>query len=227
MTKIGTVTIGQSPRTDLVPEMEEMLNRLTEIDFEFIEKGALDGLSFSEAQALKPDPQDEKLVTRMKDGREVSVAKSAILTRMQNKIRELEETADLIALLCSGSFPRFEAHIPLLYPHKLLFGTLQAIQIEGALGLMVPSEGQIEELSEEIPAPESSQVHAVAASPYENGNQAVKQAAQELEKRQVDLVVMDCFGYDLQMGSTVWTKTQKPVLVMRSMLVHFLSQLLS
>jgi protein AroM len=40
--KIGIITIGQSPRTDVVPEMSALFGEGVEV----LECGALDGLSF-------------------------------------------------------------------------------------------------------------------------------------------------------------------------------------
>ena len=42
--KIGALTIGQSPRKDVIPEMREVLG--TEVDI--VEKGVLDDLSLEE-----------------------------------------------------------------------------------------------------------------------------------------------------------------------------------
>ena len=47
---IGLVTIGQSPRSDVVPDMAAILGPAVEIR----EAGALDGLARSEIDALAP-----------------------------------------------------------------------------------------------------------------------------------------------------------------------------
>ena len=46
--RIGIVTIGQSPRTDVVPEIQAHLGDHVEV----LEHGALDGLSLTEVQEL-------------------------------------------------------------------------------------------------------------------------------------------------------------------------------
>ena len=46
MLKIGAITIGQSPRTDLIPEMEEIFYD----DVEIIQMGGLDGLTREEIE---------------------------------------------------------------------------------------------------------------------------------------------------------------------------------
>ena len=48
MKKIGAITVGQSPRVDLIPEIQPILGDSVEI----IQAGALDGLSKEESQSL-------------------------------------------------------------------------------------------------------------------------------------------------------------------------------
>ena len=49
--KIGMITIGQSPRIDIVPEMREVLGA----DVEILEAGALDGLTLEEVKKILPE----------------------------------------------------------------------------------------------------------------------------------------------------------------------------
>ena len=60
--KIGAITIGQSPRNDLIPEIEEYF-----MGAEVLQAGALDGLSKEEIQALLPEEGDTVLVSRLRD----------------------------------------------------------------------------------------------------------------------------------------------------------------
>ena len=55
--KIGTLTIGQSPRNDLIPEIEAFFKGA-----EIIQLGALDGLSKEQIADLAPSGEDEILV---------------------------------------------------------------------------------------------------------------------------------------------------------------------
>ena len=47
---IGMITIGQSPRVDVVPEIREILGDGIEV----LEAGALDGLSLEEVKGFSP-----------------------------------------------------------------------------------------------------------------------------------------------------------------------------
>jgi len=45
---IGMLTIGQTPRDDILPEFQEILGD----EFEIIEAGALDGLTLEDVKAI-------------------------------------------------------------------------------------------------------------------------------------------------------------------------------
>ena len=96
---VGLITIGQSPRVDVVPDMAKVIGPGVEIR----EAGALDGLDRAQIDALAPGAGDEILVTRLCDGSPVFVAKRHVTARVQAKVTELERGgATLTALLCAG-----------------------------------------------------------------------------------------------------------------------------
>ena len=106
MKKIGAITVGQSPRTDLIPEMEPILGDTVEI----IQMGGLDGLTREEIAAFRPRPNDYVLVSRLADGTSVSFGESYVLPRMQECIHRLEDKGvSLILFLCTGQIGR--AHV--------------------------------------------------------------------------------------------------------------------
>jgi len=222
--KVGIVTIGQSPRVDVIPEIKKLISG----DIEIVEKGALDGLTLKEIERFEPKEDDEILVTRMRDGTEVTIGESFILSKLQEKISELDkEDVTLIALLCSGEFPRLQSEKPLIMPDKLLSGVLSSLIInKGKLGLMVPSEGQVNHLMKSF-QDLGFEVIGVWVSPYKNDIGAIDEAASKLKEAGIDLVVMDCFGYNLQMKDRVREVTGKPVLLVRSLLAGFLEELIT
>ncbi|TCP29594.1 AroM protein [Scopulibacillus darangshiensis] len=62
---IGLLTIGQSPRVDMTPEMKLILGEHVEL----VEMGAIDGLSEKELQDFAPSPGGAVYISRLKDGR--------------------------------------------------------------------------------------------------------------------------------------------------------------
>jgi len=219
--KIGAVTIGQTPRDDVLSEIKLLISS----DIEIVEKGALDALTLNEMASLEPTKDDEILVTRMRDGTEVTVGRDRILPRMQKRISELDRDDDvaLITLLCSGEFPPFQCSKPLIMPYRLLWGVLSSISIEGSLGMMLPSPQQVKTTAA-IFGGLGCKVVGVGASPY-GGKEGIVKAAEALEG-EVDLVFMNCFGYNLEMKSIVRETTGKPVILARSLLARTLDDLL-
>ena len=85
MKKIGAITVGQSPRVDLIPEIQPILGDSVEI----IQAGALDGLSKEEIAKFVPRPGENVLVSRLTDGTSATFGESYILPRLQLCIDDL------------------------------------------------------------------------------------------------------------------------------------------
>ena len=76
---MGLVTIGQSPRDDVVPE----LRRFLPPDVRIYGAQALDGLSIEKIAAHPPLAPERTLLTRSRDGTEVVVDAEFIHGRLQ------------------------------------------------------------------------------------------------------------------------------------------------
>ena len=129
MTKVGLITVGQSPRSDVVPDMAAILGG----DVEIVEAGALDGLTREQIAPLAPEGDDEILVTRLADGSSVFVGKTKMIPRIEARIAALEDRGvALNVLLCTGEFPKLAARRPFLEPQQLLLGLLRAMVVPRA-----------------------------------------------------------------------------------------------
>jgi protein AroM len=64
MKTIGLLTIGQSPRDDVLPGLLEILGE----GYEIIEAGALDDLTLEDINKVEFKHDDYILVSRMRDG---------------------------------------------------------------------------------------------------------------------------------------------------------------
>ena len=141
--KIGLITIGQSPRTDVVPEIREILGQ----DVQILETGALDGLSMEEIEGLNPEEGCENvLVSRLKDGAWVTMDENKLIPLLEERIKQLEEQgAALGVLLCTGLFPSIqEGEIPIIYPFRLMETVLPCFSRRGRVGIVTPDEKQKE-----------------------------------------------------------------------------------
>src|SRR5262249_554557 len=137
------VTIGQTPRSDLVPEIREWLRGHVDIE----ERGALDGLGVDDIAAMAPRARDHRLVTRLAGGGEVVIRKDLVHSRLQTVFDgAAEEDFLCTVLLCTGHFPPFRISGLFLEAQTIVDQSVAAIARNArSIGLMVPLKEQIEE----------------------------------------------------------------------------------
>jgi len=207
---VGLVTIGQSPRVDVVPDMEAILGPAVTVR----ERGALDGLGRAEIAALAPGPGDDILVTRLADGTPAFVAKRHVVARVQAAIGELERTGvTMTALLCTGAFPALEASRLLVLPHQVLLGVLRALRWPGRLGIVTPSVQHVPQTEARWRADGFDPV-VVPLSPYEEEDAAeVARTGEALRAAHAGLVALDCMGFRRKTRDELQRLTGAPVLL--------------
>jgi protein AroM len=207
--KVGTLTVGQSPRSDVVPELRGILGP----EIEILEKGALDGLEVEEVRKFHPRPNDYILVTRMRDGTEVKIAERHVIERMRRCISEFQtEPVEIIILLCTGEFPEIESRKILLRPDRVMLNVVQSLLESGRLGVVVPSPDQIPALKRRWET-SNREVSAEAVSPYTGTREEMKEKAEKIKASDVDLVVLDCIGFNRETKALFREVTGKPVLL--------------
>lgn len=211
MTTLGLLTIGQAPRDDITPDIVDQLPE----DVDVVEAGALDAFDSVEAvrEAARPREGEPVFVTRLRDGSSVTVDRAAVVDLMQERIRELGAEVSTIGVLCTGSFPAFDADVPVLEPSDLLHAWASAIVDDGTVGVLVPKPEQVAQTREKWA---EFDIVTAAASPYTDEDE-VGPAAERLGT-DVDLVVMDCMGYTPAMKEQVREATGAGVLLGRSVL---------
>ena len=216
--KIGMITIGQSPRNDVVGEIGQLLDQT-----EIVQRGCLDDLTKKQIESLNPEETEPFLVTVLRDGRSVQVSKEKTVQLLQQRIKELEnKDVASIVLLCTGDFPDLESTKLLIQPGKLIRGLVEAMLTPGEnLGVIVPCSEHIGQTKKKW-----SHLNPIVevASPYENSG-GIQDAARKLGAETVGLTVLDCIGYTRQMKQTVREITRKPVILARSLLARALREL--
>ncbi|MBI4014231.1 MAG: AroM family protein [Candidatus Rokubacteria bacterium] len=190
--RLGIVTIGQTPRSDVVPEMAEVLGPGVEI----LERGALDGLDIQAITALAPGPEDEVLVTRLRDGASVFVGHRHVVPRVQACLADLDRAGvTLSALLCTGVFPGLASAAPLLHPDCLLLGVLRGLAWGGRLGVLTPSAAHVPQTVARWRG-YGFAARVAVLSPYEaDDGRALGLAVEALGGGEAGVVVLDCMGY--------------------------------
>ena len=224
MTQIGLITVGQSPRRDVMPDMAAILGG----DVEIVEAGALDGLTRAQTAPLAPEGDDEIIVTRMADGTPVFVGKTKMIPRIEAQIAALEARGvALNVLLCTGEFPRLAARRPFLEPQQLILGLLRAMVFPGRLGVLTPSERHVPQTTARWRA---SGFDALVAplSPYEERDPAaVRRAADTLRAGTAGLVVMDCIGFQKKTRDEIAALTGAPTLLANLLVARVAGELVS
>lgn len=220
--KLGLITIGQSPREDMVPEMASWLGPV-----QTLERGALDGMREEEILALQPEPDDYALVTRLRDGSSTTIAKRHILPRIQDDIADLEkEGTDAVLLLCTGEFPSFKHERPLLTADRLLVNGVRAIAQETRIGILCPLPEQ-EQLTHEKWSIVSEDLHTASGSPYSGDLADLAPGARQMRTAEVEYVILDCMGYTQEMKDFVKRESGAPTLLARSVVARLTSEVLS
>ena len=220
---IGIVTIGQSPRSDVVPEIQAHLGDHVEV----LEHGALDGLTLAEVKNYAPEPGMLPLVTRMRDGMEVIVAKEKLLPRLNEVMTALDgKGVDMILLLCNGDFPVFDTSCLVIEPQRLVDGCVAGLLREGhRLGVLVPVPEQENWVRQRLTAVSPNLTVAVA-SPYE-GQKPLEAACQRLRNDGCDVIVLYCMGFNRQLGAKVRSLCSTPVIVSSALVARIMGELLN
>jgi len=202
------VTIGQAPRTDVVPAMADVLGPHVEI----IERGALDGLHGDEIAKLAPEADDDVLVTRLTDGSSVFVGKRSVTPRVQRMVTELDALdVTMTVVLCTGHFTGLRARRPLVEPEKILLGVLRGISFAGRLGVVTPSERHVEQTTRRWREQGFDPV-VVAASPYHDTT-PIAVVAERLRAGAAGFVVLDCIGFQRSQRDELQAALDVPVIV--------------
>ncbi len=218
--KVGLLTIGQSPRVDMVPEMLAWLDGAQPL-----ERGALDGLTAAQVAAMRPQEGDHTLVTRLRDGSSAVIGKSHILPRMQEAIDELEAAgAEVSILLCTGEFPAFRHSKPLLPADQLLVHGVKALAQGARVGLICPLAEQEQDVRRKW-SDLTEDLQVAVGSPY-GELEAILQAARRLAAGKVEFIVLDCMGFTQAMKQRVRQEVQIPVLLARSVVARLAAEVL-
>ena len=217
----GLITIGQSPRVDMVPEMSGWLGSAR-----ILERGALDGMDGTGISSLRPGPDDYPLVTRLGDGSSVTIAKRKLLPRIQSAITELEdEGSDVVVLVCTGEFPEFRHRVPLLTAERLFVDGARAIAQGARVGVLCPLSEQAD-LTRRKWSFLGEGLHVDAGSPYGGALEVLRAPARRLGKSGVDYIVLDCMGYTQEMKELVSREAGAPAILARSVVARLAAEVL-
>ncbi len=219
--RIGAITIGQSPRTDITDDIRPLLAPNIQLQ----EYGALDPYSYEEAaQKFAPAPGDPVLVSRMRDGSQVTMAEHAVVPLVQECIYRAElDGVQAVVLLCTGKFPELDHSKPLIVPQPILHGLIQKLTGKKPIALFVPDQAQVSQVNRWFTKSQID-IFPVVASPYREAHLMGEKAA-GLSDKDFSFALLDCMGYSKQMKQDIHSACGLPVLLPRTFIARLLNEL--
>lgn len=206
--RIAFVTIGQSPREDIVPEVLALAG-LGLGEVEAREYGALDGLDEAGIAAGAPRQREPVLFTRLTDGRRVRIGAGFLARRLEPLLHRLDgEGHDLIALLSTSLFQPYRLRTPFVHAQQA---------VDSWIGALVMGEarlGVIHSLAEQHRgSAHGALIQSARAVAREDDIANLEEAAQRLEA--ANLILMHSVGYTEAMAEQLASRTRKPVVTAR------------
>lgn len=221
---IGFATIGQTPRSDLVPWLTDRLRKPVIA----LEGGVLDGLGPDEIAGLDDGGSSQHMVTRLRNGGSARLSFPRTLPRMQAVVDALvEQGAELIVIVCGADWSAIRAPIPIINPGRVFPATVESLAGSARLGVIKPSAGQTAATAEGL---RERGINAMVTSAFPYDDQrlaAAARAAAEFKEFGPQLVWMSCVGMDEDMHEVVVNELRRPVILARALLVDLINNLLT
>ena len=220
---LGTLTIGQAPRPDVVP----IIDRHVSAEIRRIHRGVLDGLGHAEIAArYRPEGGEPELVTWLQDGTEVVLSRRRMKDGVQAVLSALEdEGCDVILLLCTGTFDALACDKAwLVEPDHIIPATVAGLVERRQLGVIVPIASQIGSESGKWRGLHRPPVFA-AVSPYGGTSDAVLDAGKQLKAQGAAALLLDCIGFTERHRQAL-LPLGLPVIVSNAVAAKALSELL-
>ena len=183
--KIGIITMGHSPRPDLIAQF-----KINKNEHSIVEKGALDDLKREEITANGSIP----VITRLNDGKPIEVDKEFLDKMVQKAVLTLEkENVESILVLCSTPFNSLKSKVPLFLPSKIIPALIASISnMPKKMDLVCPVKGQ-EKILKEKWEKKGFTPYVVVLPPWSPDNLA--EITPILKSSPGEWVVLDCMGF--------------------------------
>jgi DNA-binding CsgD family transcriptional regulator len=204
--RIAFVTIGQSPRPDIVPEMLGMLDR----DCVPEEFGALDGLDGAGLAPHLAGAEDDTLYTRLAGGRHIALRADFVEDRLYALLERVDRLGyDLIVLITTGVFRPLSLRTPFVHGQRALEAWVSTLILgDCEIGVIYPLARQARSAPFYGTLIQNARTAAAAA-----GTRSLDVAAKRLAS--TDLILMLSVGHTEEMARRVSLAARKPVVTTR------------
>lgn len=222
MKKIAAITVGQSPRTDMIPDIAALLPGV-----EILQFGALDGLSAEDIRRdFAPAAGEAPVTTKLRDGTPVEFSERKILGRLQDSVtRAGDSGAAAILMLCTGTFPAFTSKIPVLYPTELVRAFVTGTLKGRRLGVLSPAAAKMQAAHALWHDEGAGLIASAAALPY-GDQETVLAAAESLKSQGAQVILLDCMGFSRAQKRLVAQATGLEVVLPRTVSARVLAEIL-
>jgi protein AroM len=219
---MGVVVIGQSPRPSVVNEIAAVLSGGLQIDL----RGALDGMTRAEIDAIPPNDDHDALFTLLPNGDGVRLSKKAVEARAAIQIEKFASEGVKVAMLaCTGRFPNLAPDGLVILPSAVLHKMVEAVFPKGRLGVFSPLPEQTALIAGKWQRP-NVEIVGVTMRPGSDA-EAVDEAARKMAALSPDLVVMDCMGYTSANKARVRLAYDGPVILAIAAAARVVEELVS
>ncbi len=188
--RMGVVVIGQSPRPSVADEIAAVLSPGLQIDL----RGALDGMTRAEIDAIPPIDGADALFTLLPNGDAVTISKKAVEKRAAIQMQKFASEGVKVAMLaCTGKFPNLAPEGLVILPSAVVHKMVEAVLPRGRLGVFSPLPEQTALIARKWER-ENIEVVGLTLQPGSDVA-AVDEAARKMAALSPDLIVMDCMSY--------------------------------
>jgi protein AroM len=217
--RLGIVTVGQTPREDLTENVRHIGNS----DVDIVIYGALDGFTEAEIRNIALKEGDFVVEAKLANGSSRKIPKRFVSPMIKNCVHRLKsEDVDAIIVACGVEFRGLEADRPIIKPWLLLSRVVSVLLSKGILGVIVPIAEQVAYAKSKWSRKERC-VHIEVASPW--SKKELDRAARKIRDANVDLIVLDGYGYGKSIKEKVRKVTGKPVLAPSTLAVSLVREL--
>lgn len=202
---IGALTIGQSPRPDLVSPLIQVLPD----GYQVLQAGALDGLAPDSLPA--PVAGSYPLTTRLQDGTLVMVDETFLAPKLQQALNTLEGWGVIVTLLlCAGTFSELQGARPLFKPFNLARDVLHTLGMQ-AIGLISPIKEQETPIRRRWTSA-GFQPTVWTADLTRQDEQFIYQLERQIETNKLECIVLDYVGHPANLVRQLQETAVVPVL---------------
>lgn len=194
---ITLLTIGQTPRDDLLDPLQD---RFPKFKMQII--GALDGLDESDISRLSKGSIEDPLFVRTNYG-SFNIEKKKIENRVQQIIHENENKSESFIICCTSKFELHSAKVSILIPIELMKEELKRYADLKKILICIPILEQLKSTELKWSNVKGKKIIR-AVTPGKIDSMFIIKSY--IEKYKPDIVVLDCYGYDIELARKVAQK---------------------